>query len=325
MYNELIQTVKTTWNPVDKNSSRALKEWRENFLENEPTLKVSQIASGATLPHIPWISIDQNKGDYYITILFSAKEYKPFLAIQSKVEDSKTGKAYSSGEIAEKGKIGELIIKSQFGLVGDRINLNSKSLGTSGTRAKNYEKICPLAIDVSNMSEGEILSWINKFKVYVDFLNANKVKTLIDDNDELEEAEKLLNMGVTFVEIKQRVGQAKWKKELMKLRGTNCAICEIDIKELLIASHIKDWSKSDENEKGSMKNGLILCHNHDKIFDKKMITFDNEGKIMISDKLLDYIDDLNINASTTLKKNYFDGTKLLVDEFMEWHRNEFKK
>lgn len=323
MYTELIQTIKNTWNPNDKNSIKSLLKWKDQYIQNEPTLLTTFMQSGNSLAGIPWISLGQKDGDYYITILFSAYEYTPFIAIQSKVEDSKTGKSYPAKEIEQKKASAELIIKNQFGIQKNEIDLNWKKL-KSNRRARDYERICPLSVNISSMTEAEIISWISKFKIYVDFLNSNNVKELIDDN-EFEHFESLLEAGETFAQIKQRIGQARWKKELIKIRGCECALCNINLPELLIASHIKDWAKSDNIEKSSLKNGLILCHNHDKIFDKKLISFDSKGKIIISESLTAFLSDLNIDANQTLKKNYYEGTSLVVEEFMEWHRKEFEK
>lgn len=54
---------------------------------------------------------------------------------------------------------------------------------------------------------------------------------------------------------------------------------------MLVASHIKPWVKSDKYEKLDIENGLLLCPNHDKLFDSGLISFDSKGKIMISSKL----------------------------------------
>ena len=53
--------------------------------------------------------------------------------------------------------------------------------------------------------------------------------------------------------------------------------------ELLVASHIKPWSISDANEKLDIHNGLLMCPNHDKLFDRGYISFDDTGRILISE------------------------------------------
>ncbi|MBO4242818.1 MAG: HNH endonuclease, partial [Clostridiales bacterium] len=64
-----------------------------------------------------------------------------------------------------------------------------------------------------------------------------------------------------------------------------CCICGVDEISLLNASHIKPWSQSDEHEKLDSGNGLLLCPNHDKLFDRGYISFDDDGRILVSARL----------------------------------------
>lgn len=59
-------------------------------------------------------------------------------------------------------------------------------------------------------------------------------------------------------------------------------LCKAKGKEYIIASHIKPYSKCRSYEASDYKNGLLLCPNHDKLFDLGHITFDDEGKIIVS-------------------------------------------
>ena len=52
-------------------------------------------------------------------------------------------------------------------------------------------------------------------------------------------------------------------------------------------NHIGRWSVSNEDEKLNPNNGLLLCPNHDILFDGGWIAFDDEGNIEISENLSD--------------------------------------
>lgn len=314
MYIELFDTIKAKYNINDKSSIKYLQEWRKTFLEFEPKMRISENLSGKTLPNIPWVSLSGN-GTYYVTILFSAINYEPFLSIQAKTD------GYSKKNIASRKNAASIILWNQFQVNDNEVNLNSKGL----IRAKNYEDICPLSVSLAKKDELEIQQLITKFKFYVDFLNKNDVAGIFRNDQEFEEAEQLIKSGFTFAEVKQRIGQSKWREALISKMGERCAVCNIHLKDLLVASHIKDWSKSNEVERTSLKNGLVLCNMHDKLFDRKFISFDENGRILISDKIRDLLDELNISENTIINSNYFDGTKLIVNDFMEWHRKEFKK
>ncbi|MDM0450952.1 HNH endonuclease signature motif containing protein [Clostridium perfringens] len=84
--------------------------------------------------------------------------------------------------------------------------------------------------------------------------------------------------------VKARKNQNKFREALFK-RESKCKICGLAHKELLIASHIKPWSKSTPEEKLNPFNGFLLCPNHDSLFDKHLISFRDNGEIIISKRL----------------------------------------
>ena len=86
---------------------------------------------------------------------------------------------------------------------------------------------------------------------------------------------------------KSRSGQSKFRKALIDQEGSACAIpgCKVCGEEHIIASHIVEWNQANELEKTDPNNGLVLCPNHDHLFDNHYISFDSHGKIMISSKL----------------------------------------
>jgi len=95
--------------------------------------------------------------------------------------------------------------------------------------------------------------------------------------------------------IKVRVNQSEFRKKLLNLYS-ECRICGLAKQELLIASHIKSWADSDAYEKLDVNNGFLLCPVHDALFDKHLISFNNQGNILISESI--HNDDfslLNIN------------------------------
>lgn len=85
-------------------------------------------------------------------------------------------------------------------------------------------------------------------------------------------------------EVKARIGQQKFKKHLLSIENV-CKICGLSEPSVLIASHIKPWSKSTPQERGDLDNGFLMCANHDALFDKFLITVIDNGEIIISDKI----------------------------------------
>ncbi|MDP4085071.1 MAG: HNH endonuclease [Bacillota bacterium] len=118
--------------------------------------------------------------------------------------------------------------------------------------------------------------------------------------------------------VKTRIGQSKFKQKLLN-HSKQCAICGVDDERFLIASHIKPWSQSTNEERLDVNNGLLLCPNHDSLFDKGFISFYEEGKIVIADDLNDTVRVfMNINPQFRLKMN---ENKSL---YIKWHfQNRF--
>ena len=117
--------------------------------------------------------------------------------------------------------------------------------------------------------------------------------------------------------IKARICQGKFRKDLLN-RDNACRICKIRNEKLLIASHIKPWAKSEDKERKDPENGLLLCVMHDALFDKHLITFDEEGKILISGSIKK--DDFRLlNVETNIQLNLSPQ----MNAYMAEHRKEF--
>lgn len=74
---------------------------------------------------------------------------------------------------------------------------------------------------------------------------------------------------------KARVGQGKYRSDVTALWGLGgvCPLTGIDIAELLVASHIKPWRESNDEERLDPANGLLLATHADKLFDKYLLSF----------------------------------------------------
>jgi hypothetical protein len=82
-----------------------------------------------------------------------------------------------------------------------------------------------------------------------------------------------------------RLGQGGFRDKLDELWGEACAVTGCSIRDLLRASHIKPWCESDNKERLDPDNGLLLVANIDILFDKGFISFDDNGRMLISSKL----------------------------------------
>lgn len=126
-----------------------------------------------------------------------------------------------------------------------------------------------------------------------------------------------INIDEKVVLAKSRIGQSTFKKILMKKYNNRCCICNLANSELLIASHIKEWSESNVFEKGDINNGLLLCTLHDSLFDKHLISFDKSGKIVFSNKLTSE-DKVILNLNKEIKIFLTEE----MQEYMRYHREK---
>ena len=116
-----------------------------------------------------------------------------------------------------------------------------------------------------------------------------------------------------------RKTQSDFRTKLLK-RERKCQLCQLSIEPLLIASHIIPWAVADEIQKNDVNNGLLLCINHDALFDKGYISFDRNGKIIVSDVLPpSYYETLNI------QNNMCINLSPEKEQYMEFHRNTLLK
>ena len=120
--------------------------------------------------------------------------------------------------------------------------------------------------------------------------------------------------------IKVRNGQNTFRKDLIDYYGC-CQLCGLKNHEILIASHSKPFPESENDEAINFYNGLLLCPNHDKLYDKGLISFNDDGNILISSELSKT--DKNILNLNSLKPLELEPEHI---EFIQWHRdNIFRK
>lgn len=167
-------------------------------------------------------------------------------------------------------------------------------------------------------------NWLNRgIETVIDTAEQEAVlKAQLDNSvDEIDKEieTKQLQGEEREVLIKVRVNQSAFRKLLMR-RYTHCCLCDVDDESLLVASHIKPWAKSNYAEKVDVNNGLLLCPNHDKLFDRGYISFDNGGHIVISDELSE-----NSAISMNIKNDMQIELSNDNIKYMEYHRNNVLK
>ena len=87
-------------------------------------------------------------------------------------------------------------------------------------------------------------------------------------------------------EVRVRRGQSYFRNAVLNNFGGRCGVTQLDIRELLIASHILPWHQFPQ-ERLNVRNGLCLSRLHDAAFDAGLIAFDDELRLLLSPRLKD--------------------------------------
>lgn len=88
----------------------------------------------------------------------------------------------------------------------------------------------------------------------------------------------------TMANVKLRRGQEYFRDAVLNNFGGRCGVTEMAIRELLIASHILPWG-THSAERLNVRNGLCLSRLHDAAFDRGLISFDDDFRLLLSKKL----------------------------------------
>jgi len=103
-------------------------------------------------------------------------------------------------------------------------------------------------------------------------------------------------------------------------QAEKCMVERLDY-PILIASHIKPFNQSNDFEAYDVNNGILLSRNFDSLFDLGYITFDTDGKIIVSTQISDEVK--THISEYQFDRNFINPKRL---EYLEYHRNNvFRK
>jgi predicted restriction endonuclease len=130
-------------------------------------------------------------------------------------------------------------------------------------------------------SISDIASGLKKFLEYVNSDFNNRLENSILTEEQKVKEDNNINQTEKDAIIKARVGQGLFRQKLMNY-WKGCSVTECKTQSLLMASHIKPWRDSTNEQRLDVYNGLLLIPNLDKLFDKGYISFDKNGSLICS-------------------------------------------
>lgn len=178
---------------------------------------------------------------------------------------------------------------------------------------RSYRGADNLFYSVYGLGEGY---WgLNSFK---DRLQASNVVPVEQRQIDAVSSDETLTKTERETIILARIGQGQFRDKILK-KYQKCIITGITDSRLLIASHIKPWRSANNSERISSENGILLSPLYDKLFDKGLITFKGNGKVVISNSLSIYdIHLINIDRETV----YLRDMSYELKKNMQYHSDK---
>jgi len=221
-----------------------------------------------------------------------------------------------------------------------QLNFLIKTLIDVGCLTKEEIKALML-VDIANIEKGylnktELLEYVAKANAIgfterkynqVGYLNnlLNKLDDLIfvkdtlyfeDDaqqifGDELRDDRRLRDPYL------HRLYKNQLREESISILGSSsCMVEKLDF-PVLIASHIKPFARSTEQEAYDANNGILLSRNMDSLFDLGYISFNDDGEMLLSKRLSDGMAQYLPNYG--LDRDFLNENRV---KYLQYHRKE---
>ncbi len=141
------------------------------------------------------------------------------------------------------------------------------------------------------------------------------VSRAAEDRAEIERIEAPLSETDRDAVIKARIGQGLFRDRVLAIEP-RCRVTGIGNRDHLIASHIKPWAKSDNRKRLDGNNGLMLAPHIDHLFDAGLITFQQDGALLLSPDL-----DQAVITAWGLSITNVGAFSAEQERYLQFHRN----
>lgn len=118
---------------------------------------------------------------------------------------------------------------------------------------------------------GWVESWDDDFRLFLISFGDGQPPLLVTGVEDSEPFVLTDSQKSRTREVSVRQGQQRFRFRVSQRYGPRCAVCDLDIPELLDAAHIRPI-----NERGSYdpRNGLVLCSLHHRAFDARLFAIE---------------------------------------------------
>jgi hypothetical protein len=130
------------------------------------------------------------------------------------------------------------------------------------------------------------------------------VKPITDEASEKKEPlflRRIVRQTQRKALINARKGQGKFRFDVIALWGC-CSVTGCSLGKILVASHIVPWAQATNRERLDPFNGMLLTPNFDKLVDLLLVSFNDDGSILLSKNLTaEAVEVLGVKKSSRLR------------------------
>jgi len=216
-------------------------------------------------------------------------------------------------KISALSEVIEFQIEEQTQIDGPRIYVKSTDSAYNLIRELSLPNITYISI-VKLVDENRELFYY--FKLFADYFGDVRHPYLLQEEE--EQSKLLEEQEDTKVLSKARRGQGKYREDLLHM-CPYCPITMVSDERILIASHIKPWAHSSDEEKIDPFNGFMFTPTFDYLFDRGFLSFTDDKKTKLSPFLskMTY-SKLGISDSKLFHNLPIDGR----ENYLEYHRTQ---
>ena len=155
-----------------------------------------------------------------------------------------------------------------------------------GNQGAYFSKIGQaLALFIAKLADPQLLSALQSLQQSEDSLLVEIALPVLQEWEDQQQKTIESTFGITETTrkalVQARVGQGRFKRAVSNYERA-CRITKVENLTHLVASHIKPWRESNNEERLSEGNGLLLTPSMDHLFDCGFISFEDSGDLITS-------------------------------------------
>ena len=205
---------------------------------------------------------------------------------------------------------------------------------------KGWPPLTSIVVNKSTRKPGPgFTAWRGKLEIAQDRVfgyDWNSIKRPFSDLDHIVDSPsdqpisnfQDFNVSDQVIEVNGRGPyQSRFRRDLLDAYRNECALCDTKLGSVLVASHIVPWSLDPAN-RVNPQNGILLCRNHDALFESGHIEVDTDFRITIHGMDQDQMGETLFSFLTedTAEKLRTPTTKWMPEKrFLEWRLENNRK